>query len=187
MKYLVSNLRALTPLIIFLASITFSHSSAAGLLSISGDTTGQPTFTRPSSGNPPISFGPISPYQSNPFSVDTSGLYDLEVTAASYDTYLILYENFFDPAQSLVNALQADDDGGDGLLSGIFSRSLTAGTNYFAVLAGFGGSSGTYTLEIEGVGEIEGGVPASQIPLPTTLALLGLGLVGLGWSRRKKI
>ena len=30
-------------------------------------------------------------------------------------------------------------------------------------------------------------VPPSQVPTPATLALIGIGLAGLGWSRRKKL
>ena len=45
---------------------------------------------------------------------------------------------------------------------------------------GDAGSLGSWTLNID-MGDV-----AAPVPAPATLALFGLGLVGLGWSRRKK-
>lgn len=50
-----------------------------------------------------------------------------------------------------------------------------------------GGQSGaTVGADIDAVGAISTR-PAVALSAPTTLALFGLGLVGLGWSRRKKV
>ncbi len=51
---------------------------------------------------------------------------------------------------------------------------MTITDNYF----GFAGSLGGDRV---GLGEV-----AALVPVPATLALFGLGLAGLGWSRRKK-
>ncbi|MDP5071945.1 MAG: choice-of-anchor F family protein, partial [Congregibacter sp.] len=60
---------------------------------------------------------------------------------------------------------------GEGIIEDLANLNL----NYAIDLAGYAGSS--FTLRVQGVG---------AVPTPATLALFGLGLAGLGFSRRKK-
>ena len=154
--------------------------SSAHAIIINGDTTGEPTWNRPIQGGPTLSgVGTAVPYEVTAFSVDTSGSYLLEIITAtsSWDTYLHLYTSF-DPLDQLTGLIDGNDDGGIGFLSSLTS-SLTSGTNYYAVVSGFSNSSfGSYSLEITGPGNV-------SVPTPTTLALMFLGVIGLGYSRRK--
>ena len=69
----------------------------------------------------------------------------------------------------------------DGYVSGsTISGSFTFDNATFATL---GLTPGTYEHPR---GEITFNIGSAQIPEPTTLALLGLGLAGLGFSRRKR-
>jgi hypothetical protein len=51
-------------------------------------------------------------------------------------------------------------------------------------LDNFGGSPGFDLAFVQG---LEGSVVIDPVPAPTTLALFGLGLAGLGWKRRRKV
>jgi len=137
---------------------------------------------RPLSGDPPVSLlgvGTAVAYQAVPFWVDTSGVYTLEITAfAPGDSFLVLYENAFNPSTPLTNALIADDDSGVGLLS-LLGHDLAPGVDYIAVVTAFSNSAvGAWTMEISGPGNI------SSVPEPSTLGLLGLGLAALLVRRR---
>ncbi len=131
------------------ACFTCGAANAQVLQTISGDTTGGPTFNRPIGGGPSLSgIGTNVPYQVIPFTVGADGSVRAETVAASYDTYLFVY-TAFNPATPIAGLVDGDDDGGAGLLSRI-DTNLVAG-NYLAVVSGFSNSSfGTFDLEIEG-------------------------------------
>lgn len=76
--------------------------------------------------------------------------------------------------------LAEDDDGGAGLLSRIDFTILET-NNYAIAIGGFGGSTGDYTLELEG----NTANFNSSVPEPSTMLLLGGGLLGLLAFRRK--
>lgn len=163
----------------------------AGLVTFSGNTAGQPTWTRPTAGSPPTSLGPTSPYDAWQFVVDTAGVYSLTTTSASFDTYLHLFQNAFDPGNPLGNILAGNDDGGVGLLSRI-DYSLNPGTEYFMIISGFGGDSGPYTGSMEGPGNIDlsgpfhGASGGGAIPEPGTALMLGAGLACLWAFHRRR-
>ena len=158
----------------------------AGSITFSGDTTGQPTWNRTTSGEPPTSLsgvGTAVPYQTWPFTVSAGGTYVLEIIAAVYgDSFLSLYQTSFDPTSQFTNALSADDDSGVDLLSRI-DYGLLVGTQYYMVVSGFDNDDfGTYTANISGPGDIS---LTGVVPEPGTWLLLGAGMMGLWLLRRR--
>ena len=156
---------------------------------INGDTTGAPTWNRTLSGTPPTSLSSLAtavPYDVTGFTVTTSGIYDFRATA-SYDNYLHLYQNAFNPLSQLSGVLVANDDFPDIGVSG-FSASLLSGTSYFAVASAFDNSDfGAYRLEITGPGSLSLINPGSTVPEPASWAMLisGFGLIGATMRRRR--
>jgi hypothetical protein len=127
-------------------------------------------------------------YDLQPFFVGLSGSYSTEVTEAPFDSYLVLYQDAFDPTSPLTNALNADADDGVGLLS-LIVEDLVAGTLYFLVTSTFGnGEVGGFTVEISGPGAVTLGVPGTVIPEPAPIVGVGMaGLFGIaGLARRRR-
>jgi hypothetical protein len=64
---------------------------------------------------------------------------------------------------------------------------LTAGTHFLQILLEDHGSASGYAVEITADTFIPGPPPGGTVPEPATLALLGIGIAGIGYQRRKKI
>ncbi|WP_218082869.1 PEP-CTERM sorting domain-containing protein [Anthocerotibacter panamensis] len=180
-------MKKLTLAVVFLS---LSSLAQAATFTYTGDTTGGPTFTRPSADPdtaailPALSgLGRNDRFQSFVFTVDTPGVYNF-TSAQTFDGYLFFYQNSFSPTSPLTNALLGNDDDatlgiGFSSLSGI---NLTTNTSYILVTTGFDFSEfGTFTNTIVG--------PGNAVPGPepsTTLGLLMLGVWG-GGTRLKAL
>lgn len=108
-----------------------------------------------------------------------------------FDGYIHLYKTSFDSLNQLINLLAGNDDFGSISASQIASQALMADTQYFLITnAFFNGQVGTFTNTIradQGDPSIQLGlVGDAPVPAPATLAIMGLGLAGLGRQRRQK-
>jgi hypothetical protein len=168
---------------------TVSTPAMAGVLIITGDTTGGSTYNRPVSGTPPTTLSGVGTavrYAVTAFTVTTSGNFSF-LNAANYDTYLGIHKDVFNPLDGLQNAVAYNDDFTGTLNSGFTALALNAGTSYFAVSSGFSNSDfGAFKLTIEGPGEILAGGGMGGVPEPAAWAMMitGFGLVGGAMRRR---
>jgi hypothetical protein len=166
--------------------------SMAATVTYTGTTAGQPTWHRPDVvADPPVILSPIANnvrYSSQVFNVSTSGLYNFLSTAtspANWNNVLFLYQNSFNSATPLVNALIGNDNFPNILsigTSGFNNVSLTTGVNYFLVTTGFlNSNSGSFSNSITGPGNI------ALAPVPEPFTILGTATAaGLGVAMRRK-
>ncbi len=127
---------------------------------ILGSTVGRALWRRPEANGSSIpnslsTSATATPYEVVAFSVTASGNYTLAVTSISpsgWDNYLLLYVAAFTPASPLTNVLIGDDDDGPGLDAQV-TRTLQAGTLYYAVITGYDNfDTGSYSLKLQGPG-----------------------------------
>ena len=83
----------------------------------------------------------------------------------------------------MLNLLASDDDSGSGLLSLINFNISTTGA-YGIALGGFGGNTGNYRVSLSG--NTTSTTVVEAVPEPAAIGLFGLGLLGLGFARRRK-
>lgn len=125
-------------------------------LAVPGSTVGRPVWHRPdnNAANPPTTLsgvGTAVPFDAVSFTVSATGGYRMQSTG-SWDNYLLLYANGFDPATPLANVVIGNDDLGAVGVAG-FAVTLEAGKPYVLVTNGYRNSfTGKYTLAITGPG-----------------------------------
>lgn len=154
----------------------------AGSITVSGDTSTSPfTWDRPTEGAPPplVSvFGTNVPYVSFGFQVSTGGDYAFEVVLPVFDSFLVLFQDPFDPLDPLANAVFAVDDGPA-------TATLTAGSPYTLVVTGyFDSDTGPFDASITGPGDITTSQSAVPEPATWSVSLTGIALL-LALRRRR--
>jgi hypothetical protein len=179
-------------------------------------TANDPTFNRPLQGGSGLSaVGTAVFYDVQPFYVAANGTFTAETTAPpadNIDTFLIIYQNSFNPATPLVNHVASNDDftgaftilpgpygvppngtgsGGAAPASRVSGVSLFAGVQYYFVNTSFGNNDvGTYFSGIGGNSVTGGPIDVflgelPVVPEPATLAALGIGALALIRKKRK--
>lgn len=179
---------------LLIASTLAATIASAGVLSIDDTTAGNPVWTRPIANGslPPVALSANATavsYDVTRFQVSESGGYKFLSTAVGdWDNYIFLYQSSFNPLAQLSNVLIGNDDFPTVGFSGFDYQQLTKGVDYYLVTTGFGNTSqGQYNALITSlVAEQFAFIPGSDVPEPGSIALLGLGLLGLASVRRRR-
>jgi len=170
------------PLLAAAALCGWALPAQAAIITVTGDTTGQPTFNRPLEDLSALSsVGIAVRYEAITFSTNVSGDYTF-LTTGAFDTFSILYNGSFEPTSALTNALVANDDliAPPFTTSG-FAHSLTAGSTYVLVTTGFDGAAfGAYSTTIGGPGGL------TLVPEPAACGMLALGLASMALQGRRE-
>lgn len=174
------------------AALLTCSAAMAGTVTYTGALTNtDPTWNRPvANGNlppvsPPSGVGTAVRYDVQSFFVSAAGSYTFQSTA-NYDNYTFLYQDSFNPLSQFTNVLIGNDDNPNVGLSG-FTTNLVTGKNYFLVTTAFANTDiGSYSNNINGIGNITLGTIPTGVPEPTSVALFGLALAGLAAAQRRK-
>jgi hypothetical protein len=155
--------------------IGMAQTAQAEIIHQVGDTTGGPTLDLT-----PWEFpGNAIPYKQWAFTVGTAGEYTFQVTA-EFDTVIMVFENSFDPADTVTNLVSGNDDDVSTTTSAVAAE-LTTGTTYYFVVTGFDNDQfGKYQALIGGPGLI------SAVPEPSTWLMLAFGLMAVTYAQRRK-
>ena len=165
-----------------------SVDSTLNSINYTGTTVGGPQWNRPfADGTCCSSLGPVR-YSTQEFNISANDTCDF-TSVQSYDGYIFIYSNSFDPLNQTVNYVAGDDDGTGGIgTSEIIGVNLQAATTYIAVTTGFeAGEEGTFTNTLNcptATVSLGAFVAAPPVPAPTMsaagLAVLGMLMVAVG-------
>lgn len=138
---------------LFVATM-FGVAGPAQPQSYDATTVGGMEWNRPfASGTCCSGLGPVR-YSAQEFYVNVEGSYDLSSLQNSFDGYVLVYVDEFDPLAQTANFVAGDDDGVGGIgTSDIDGMILDANRTYIIVTTGFeNGAEGTFTNTISGPG-----------------------------------
>lgn len=165
-----------------------SVDSTLNSINYTGTTVGGPQWNRPfADGTCCSALGPVR-YSTQEFNVSANDTCDF-TSVQSYDGYIFIYRNSFDPLNQTANYVAGDDDGTGGIgTSEIIGVNLQAATTYIAVTTGFeAGEEGTFTNTLNcptATVTLGAFVAAPPVPAPTMsaagLAVLGMLMVAVG-------
>ena len=160
-------------------------------------TAASPTFNRPNDNglNAPNSLsGTISPYSVFAFQVSGNGSFSLRSDAASnsWNNFLVLYANSFNPVAPLSNSLRVNDNWSNGNSSSSrINVNLITGVTYFLVTTNVGflppPAPWIADNDIQAGGVTIIPVPVAGVPEPSTYWLVGSLLLLLAWRSHQPV
>ncbi len=163
-----------TALAITTLFVGFTQAAKADIVTYTGNSAGGPLVDLS-----PFGFPGSAPYSTLEFTVGTDGLYTFQTTA-TYDSVIVLYENYFNDADATENFLTGNDDD-VSLTTSAFAWDLTSGTHYTLVITGYESEEyGYWSTTIGGPGII------TAVPEPSTWLMLAFGLAAVTYAQRRK-
>lgn len=155
--------------------------AAADIVTLTGDTSGMPTFVRPGDwGGESYPWITGVSYQAFNVSGNASNWMYSFMASCEYSCVSFFYDGSFDPDRPHENLMNASADGRNFTGMEVF---MEPGRNYVYVLTGyFDEDAGAYSLTVGSMGDIS----ISAVPEPSAgLMLLG-GLAGVGALARRR-